>query len=130
EKSKLVLRADGTVIGGIGEGGFVEEYVRQKAEEVMRDDYLTVLQFEIGDEDAQRWGIQTGETLDIFIEPIVAIPTLYLFGGGHVSLQIAKIAKTVGFKVVVIDDRPAFANKERFPMADDTLVDDLYTVFD
>jgi xanthine dehydrogenase accessory factor len=130
EKSKLVLRADGTVVGAIGNGGFIEEYVRQKAEEVMREDYLTVLQFEIGDEEAQRWGLQAGETLDVFVEPIVAIPTLYLFGGGHVSLQIAKIAKMVGFKVVVIDDRPAFANRERFPMADDTLVEDLYTVFE
>lgn len=130
ERSKLVLRDDGVVIGGIGDGGFIEEYVRQKAEEVMREDYLTVLQFEIGDEEAQRWGLQAGETLDVFVEPIVAIPTLYLFGGGHVSLQIAKIAKMVGFKVVVIDDRPAFANKERFPMADDTRVEDLYTVFE
>jgi xanthine dehydrogenase accessory factor len=129
-KSKLVLRADGTVVGGIGDGGFIEDCVRQKAEEVMREDYLTVLQFEVSDEEAQRWGMQSGDTLDVFVEPIVAIPTLYLFGGGHVSLQIAKVAKMVGFKIVVIDDRPAFANKERFAMADETRVEDLYTVFD
>jgi xanthine dehydrogenase accessory factor len=55
EKSKLILRADGTILGGIGQGGFIEDCVRQKAEEVMRQDYLTVLQFEIGDEEAQRW---------------------------------------------------------------------------
>jgi xanthine dehydrogenase accessory factor len=130
EKSKLVLRADGSILGGIGAGGFIEECVRQKAEEVMRDDYLAVLQFEIGDEEVQRWGLEPGDTLDVFVEPIIAIPTLYLFGGGHVSLQIARIAKMVGFKIVVIDDRPAFANKERFPMADETRVEDLYTVFE
>jgi xanthine dehydrogenase accessory factor len=130
EKSKLVLRADGTTLGAIGEGGFIEDYVRQKAEEVMREDYLTILQFEVNDEEAQRWGLEPGDALDVFVEPIVAIPTLYLFGGGHVSLQIAKVAKMVGFKIVVIDDRPAFANKERFPMADDTRVEDLYTVFE
>jgi xanthine dehydrogenase accessory factor len=130
EKSKLVLRADGTILGGIGEGGFIEDYVRQKAAEVMREDYLTVLQFDIGDEEAQRWGLEPGDTLDVFVEPISAIPTLYLFGGGHVSLQIARIAKMVGFKIVVIDDRPAFANTERFPMADETRVEDLYTVFE
>jgi xanthine dehydrogenase accessory factor len=130
EKCKLVLRADGTTLGGIGEGGFVEDCVRQKAEAVMREDYLAVLQFEIGDEEAQRWGLEPGDTLDVFVEPIIAIPTLYLFGGGHVSLQIARVAKMVGFKIVVIDDRPAFANKERFPMADETRVEDLYTVFE
>jgi xanthine dehydrogenase accessory factor len=130
EKSKLVLRADGTVVGTIGDGGFIEDYVRQKAEEIMRQDYLTVLQFEVGEEEARRWDLDAGETLDIFVEPIVAIPTLYLFGGGHVSLQIAKVAKAVGFKIVVIDDRPAFANRERFPMADETRVEDLNTVFE
>jgi xanthine dehydrogenase accessory factor len=130
DKAKLVLRADGTVVGRLGEGGFIEDYVRQKAEDVMREDYLTVLQFELGEDEAQRWGLEPGDMLDVFIEPIVAIPTLYLFGGGHVSLQIAKVATMVGFKTVVIDDRPAFANKERFPMADATLVEDLTTVFD
>jgi len=130
EKSKLVLRADDGVVGALGDGGFLEDCVRRKAEEVMREDYLTVLQFEIGDDEAQRWGIEAGETLDVFIEPIVAIPTLYLFGGGHVSLQIAKVAKSVGFKIVVIDDRPSFANQERFPMADETRVEDMETVFE
>jgi len=130
EQSKLVLRADGTIVGGIGAGGFIEDSVRQKAEEVMREDYLTVLQFDISEEEAQRWGLEPGDTLDVFVEPIIAIPTLYLFGGGHVSLQIAKVAKMVGFKIVVIDDRPAFANKERFPMADETRVEDMYTVFE
>jgi xanthine dehydrogenase accessory factor len=130
EQSKLVLRADGSIVGGIGAGGLIEDSVRQKAEEVMREDYLTVLQFDIGDEEAQRWGLEPGDTLDVFVEPIIAIPTLYLFGGGHVSLQIANVAKMVGFKIVVIDDRPAFANQERFPMADETRVEDLYTVFE
>jgi xanthine dehydrogenase accessory factor len=130
DKAKLVLRADGTVVGRLGEGGFIEDHVRQKAEDVMREDYLTVLQFEVGEDEVQRWGVERGDTLDVFVEPIVAIPTLYLFGGGHVSLQIAKIATMVGFKTVVIDDRPAFANKERFPMADATLVEDLTTVFE
>ena len=60
----------------------------------------------------------------------MAVPTLYLFGGGHVSLQIATVAKLVGFKIVVLDDRPAFANQERFPMANETRVEDLTTAFE
>jgi xanthine dehydrogenase accessory factor len=42
---------------------------------------------------------------------------LYLFGGGHVSMAVAKAASTAGFGIGVVDDREAFANKERFPMA-------------
>jgi xanthine dehydrogenase accessory factor len=58
----------------------------------------------------------------LFLETLNAPPTLYLFGGGHVSLSVARVARTAGFKVVVIDDRPAFASEERFPEADRTLV--------
>jgi xanthine/CO dehydrogenase XdhC/CoxF family maturation factor len=76
EKAKLGLRADGTTVGGSGEGGVIEEYIRQKAEDVMPEDYLPVLQFEVSEEDAQRWALEAGDTLDVFVEPIVAIPTL------------------------------------------------------
>ena len=46
---------------------------------------------------------------------------MYIFGGGHVSLYLAKVASVAGFEVVVADDRPAFANPERFPDASKTL---------
>jgi xanthine dehydrogenase accessory factor len=45
-----------------------------------------------------------------------------VFGGGHVSFFVVRAAKLAGFKVKVIDDRPAFANTERFPEADATIV--------
>jgi xanthine dehydrogenase accessory factor len=64
-----------------------------------------------------------GEECRIFIEAILPAPQLFLFGGGHVSKAIARIARTVGFRIVVIDDRPSFANKDRFPEADEVVVD-------
>jgi len=54
---------------------------------------------------------------EIFVEPILPQPILYLFGAGHVSTAVAKAAQAVGFGVGVIDDREAFANAQRFPMA-------------
>ena len=42
---------------------------------------------------------------------------LILCGGGHVSLQVAQIAQRLDFALAVIDDRPEFANPDRFPMA-------------
>ena len=54
----------------------------------------------------------------VFCERIITPPHLILCGGGHVSVATAKIAKTVGFAVTVIDDREEFANRERFPDAD------------
>ncbi|WP_094607080.1 putative xanthine dehydrogenase subunit A [Sporomusa silvacetica DSM 10669] len=58
------------------------------------------------------------------VEPIRTISTVYLFGAGHVSQQIAKLTEMVGFVTVVIDDRPAFANRERFPQSEIMVVDD------
>jgi xanthine dehydrogenase accessory factor len=63
------------------------------------------------------------------VEPIESEPTVYLFGAGHVSEQIAPLAKRVQFRVVVIDDRETFANRERFPEADDVLVSDFESCF-
>ncbi len=62
--------------------------------------------------------------MDVFVEPILSPPTLYIFGAGHISVSIAKIGNMVGFRVVVIDDRAEFANPERFPEADEILVQD------
>ncbi|HET9482237.1 MAG TPA: XdhC family protein [Candidatus Polarisedimenticolia bacterium] len=61
-------------------------------------------------------------SLKLFLETLDAPPLLYLFGGGHVGLAVARVARTAGFRVIVIDDREAFANPGRFPDADRTLV--------
>ncbi len=55
---------------------------------------------------------------DVLIERITTAPELVLCGAGHVSVQVAKVAKLCGFSVTVIDERTDFANAERFPDAD------------
>ncbi|MBW2085740.1 MAG: XdhC family protein [Deltaproteobacteria bacterium] len=55
----------------------------------------------------------------VFVESIELDPVLLLFGAGHVSAFVARLAKMVGFQVVVIDDRAEYANEERFPQADE-----------
>jgi len=57
-----------------------------------------------------------GATADVYAEPI-AVPTLWIFGGGHVSKGIVRVATAAGFRVAVADDREAYANAERFPEA-------------
>jgi xanthine dehydrogenase accessory factor len=58
----------------------------------------------------------------LLVEPLGSPGTLFLFGGGHVSQKLAPLAEILGFRVVVVDDRPEFANKERFPWADEFVV--------
>ncbi|OPY69450.1 MAG: putative xanthine dehydrogenase subunit A [Syntrophorhabdaceae bacterium PtaU1.Bin034] len=64
------------------------------------------------------------------IEPIVSSSLLYLFGAGHISQYVAKIAAMIDFNIVVIDDREDFANKERFAEAEEIIVEDFHKVFD
>ncbi len=59
-----------------------------------------------------------------FLEPAASPTPLYLCGGGHVSRPTAQIAAMTGFRVTVLDDRPEFANPERFPFAAETAVID------
>jgi xanthine dehydrogenase accessory factor len=60
----------------------------------------------------------------LIIEPVVPSSTLCIYGAGHISQSISRIAKMVGFRVTVIDDRGDFSNRDRFPEADEIVVDD------
>ena len=64
-----------------------------------------------------RPGLVTTDACRIYIEPLAAPPVLLLCGGGHVSLEVARLAHVCGFIVDVVDDRPEFSNPQRFPMA-------------
>jgi len=119
ESSKILIRDDGSIVGTVG-GGCVEAEVWSVAQDVMREEKPRRLHFNLNSQPEYDNGLICGGSLDIFVEPILATPTAYLFGGGHVSLYVSKVASVAGFETVVIDDRPAFANKERFPEASET----------
>ena len=61
---------------------------------------------------------------EFFIEAYTNHPTLVIAGGGHVSKAIYNIAITLGYKIIIIDDREKFSNPKRFPKATSTLVGD------
>lgn len=116
ESSRMLVREDGTSLGTIG-GGCVEADVWAAAREVMHKEAPRKLVFHLNNEATYDNGLICGGTVEIFLEPILPQPVLYLFGGGHVSTAVAKAAQAVGFGVGVVDDREAFANAQRFPMA-------------
>jgi xanthine dehydrogenase accessory factor len=59
----------------------------------------------------------------VYLEPILPRPTLLIAGAGHVGAALAHYGARIGFEVVVVDDRPSFANHERLPDADQVLVE-------
>lgn len=64
------------------------------------------------------------DSLHIFIEPSPTTIKMLILGGGHIALPLATMAKILGYHVTVIDDRPAFANPQRFPNADVLICND------
>ncbi len=125
--SKMLIKKDGNVIGSVG-GGCTEAEVWQEAQKVMEEGTSRMLHFDMTGRTAEEEGMICGGTMDIYLEPILAQPVLYVFGGGHISLSISKMAKLVGFDVVVMDDRPGYANAERFPDVDKVIAKEFVQV--
>ena len=105
--SKLFIRADGSTEGTLG----TEELDRDAARKALGLMVHGANEYVVSESGAE-----------YFIEAYTTPPQLVLCGGGHVSKSIAPLAKTLGFRVFVTDDREEFANKERFPDADMLLV--------
>ncbi len=124
ESSRMLVRDDGTIAGTVG-GGCVEAEVWAAAKEVIRNEQPRKMTFNLNNEATYDAGLICGGTLEIFVEPILPQPMLYLFGGGHVSTAVARVAHQAGFAIGVIDDRDTFANAERFPMASE-----IYTTYE
>jgi xanthine dehydrogenase accessory factor len=124
ESSRMLVREDGSIAGTIG-GGCVEAEVWAAAKEVMHKEAPRKMVFNLNNEASYDNGLICGGTLEVFVEPILPQPMLYIFGGGHVSIAVAKAASTAGFGIGVIDDREAFANATRFPMAQE-----IYTTYE
>ena len=124
--TKMLVKPDGSITGTIG-GGAVEAEVIKTAIEIIKTGKAQKHQFKLIPGESP--GMICGGEMEVFIEPITPTPVIYIFGAGHISKVLAKISKLLGFMVTVIDDRKDYANKERFPDADQILVDDFEKVF-
>ena len=105
--AKLLLRSGGQVSGTLG-----DPELDQRAMDLCRQ------VAEVGNIES----FITDAGVEVFIEGFTTPPTLVMVGGGHVGKATADLATTLGYRVVVVDDRPEFSNSERFPYADETVV--------
>ena len=64
----------------------------------------------------------TADRQRLMVEPLDISGTAYIFGAGHVSRSLAEFTRAVGFWTVVLDDRPEYASRQRFPSADELIV--------
>jgi len=112
----MAVFQDGNIIGSVG-GGMIEHKVINKCIDCLKseEDY----NFEYTLNDDGNIGMQCGGTAFGYIKIFKPKPKLIIIGGGHIGLSLFKIAKTLEFYTIVIDDRDEFANVNRFEGADE-----------
>lgn len=103
ETSHTLVQPDGTAIGELPAGLSIQQVM---------------------DTQQARWLELPSQK--VFIEPNRLAGTAFIFGAGHVSRSLAGFTSEVGFRTVVLDDRAEFANRERFPSADELIVVDSF----
>ena len=122
--ARMLVFPDGRLVGTIG-GGCYENDAFWKAREALGTRRSRLVHYELSDDLAEESGLICGGQMDVFIEPIEPAPHLFILGAGHVGFQLGQIAPNVGFRLHVVDDRQKFANHERFPAADEVVVESL-----
>ena len=120
--AKMLVFADGRTVGTIG-GGCYENDAFWKAREAITTGRGTLLHYDLNDDFAQENGLVCGGQMDVHIDPLSPAPHLYIIGAGHVGWHVGRLAQTAGFHTHVVDDREKFANRERFPEADEVIVE-------
>ena len=114
--SKMLVYPDGKFIGTVG-GGDLEHRVLDEAWIAMGDGETRLLSYTMADPSRGDPGV-CGGTVEVFVEPILPPAMVVVIGAGHVGKAVVHLAKWLGFRVAVSDDRPEFCNPEAVPGAD------------
>ncbi len=121
--AKMLIYPDGAIVGSVG-GGAMELRVIAAAQDALRDGKPRYLDTSLSNESRGDPMICGGE-MEIFVEPLGLTETLVVVGAGHIGAAVARLGQSLGFRVVVLDDRPEFVAPDRFPHADERRVGDL-----
>jgi xanthine dehydrogenase accessory factor len=115
--ARMLVFGDGRLVGSVG-GGRLEAELLERARAALASGRPELCAFELTAEATGPDGLVCGGTVRAFVEPLEPSPTLLLFGAGHVSAALARLARAVGFRIEVADDREEQLRAEHFPDAD------------
>lgn len=121
--TKMLIRTDGTIMGTVG-GGALEAAIIEAAQEALGEGKPRLVHYGLrADQHQEDLGVCGGD-LNVFVDVIAPQMTLMLIGAGHVAVPLEELAHFAGFRTVVFDDRTEYANRDRFPQAEEVLVGD------
>jgi xanthine dehydrogenase accessory factor len=107
--AKLLLLDDGRRVGSLGDAA-LDEAAPASA------------RGPLGTGVAKTVGLGPGEGVKVFVEAHLPLPTLLVVGGSHVAMPLVTLARSLGYRTVVVDGRPRLATRERFPDVDELLI--------
>jgi xanthine dehydrogenase accessory factor len=120
ETSKMLVFPDGRILGTVG-GGELENRTIEEAKKVALEGNAHILSHSLVDPSHGDAGVCGGE-VEVFIEPITPPAQLLIIGAGHVGRALAHLAKWMGYRVVVTDDRADLCTHDFIPDADEFVV--------
>lgn len=115
----MIVHPGGRIEGTVG-GGEMESRVIQEALSALASGEPRIVRYSLKDPGSGDPGVCGGE-VEVFVEPLQTKPTLVVVGGGHVGRAVVHLAKWLGFRAVVSDERPEFCTPEAVPGADQYL---------
>jgi xanthine dehydrogenase accessory factor len=115
--SKMLVYADGNFIGTVG-GGELESRVIKSALDSIRNETAQTLSYSMADPSRGDPGVCGGQ-VEVFVEPILPAPLLIVIGAGHVGKAVVHLAKWLGYRVALSDDRAEYCNPVAIPDADE-----------
>lgn len=113
--AKLLVFADSSTHGTLG-NTTLDERVAKDAEQAIWNGAASIHSYTLGQATEE-------QPFDIFIEGFPPPPALIIVGAGHIAIPLTTFAKTLNYRVIVVDARAAFATRERFPHADEIIVE-------
>ena len=119
--AKMAVYADGRIVGTVG-GGDVEARVIADARQAIADSASREVTYRPQEVDGARCG---GDTMRVWIEVLAPPATLLIIGGGHVGQAVAELGASLGYRIVVMDERPEMVTAERFPWAGERLTGEI-----
>jgi xanthine dehydrogenase accessory factor len=116
--SKIMVLPSGSVYGSLGDNR-LNSVAANIAAGLLSKGISRIVAL---DGNFQTAGVAQQAEVELFVEVVGTDPDLFIFGASQVAVPVAALASQAGFRVHVVDTRPRFANKERFPTASQILV--------
>ncbi len=123
QNAKMLVYADGSIAGTVG-GGAIEKRAMEDAMDAITKGESRLVEYKLNDKSPDALGMLCGGDADIFMEVHRGKPKLVVCGAGHVGKAISRMAVLLGFHIILLDSRPEWGSVERFPEADQIILND------